>query len=924
MAKSEETVDNMDYIIDPPPPGVTEQDDGSALIDDIGDDQVTVDSDFNANLVTTLTDKQLNEISGNLIDLIDRDRQSREERDRQQAEGIRRTGLGDDAPGGAAFSGASRVVHPIMAEGCVDFSARAIKELFPANGPVRTKIDGKYKDSTSLEKAGNKRDFLNFYLTNRMPEYRSEKETMLTQLPLGGSQFEKFWFDGKRIRMAFLPIDKIFLPYSSNSYYTASRKTEEQERSEEWVERQVASGFYEDVFGITDSNLELTASQEASEKAEGKSSSGYNEDGVRVIYEVSANYDVDGSGRKPYVIHIDQSSEKIAAIYRNWKESDESEEELAWVVESKFLPWRGAYGIGLPQLIGGLSAALTGGIRALLDSAHINNAPTAIKLKGNSRASGQNVSMDLTSVTEIEAPAGVNDIRSVIMPMPFNPPSQVLFTMVQWLTDQAKGVVATAEEKISDVSDRMPVGTALALIEQGSQVFSSIHSRLHDSQRRALRIICRLLADYPEHALADMAKFEVVPADFLSTDDIEPVSDPNIFSETQRYAQMQAVLQLSAADVQDQSIPWNKVAIRRRMLELLRVNGIDELLPAPDKPITSDPISENIAIMQGRTVEATIEQDHMAHIKTHLMFILQPMIKDSPGAAGAILARIMNHTAQHQILDYQHVAQVSEMVVRQQNPGLSPDQISFKTAMMAQDSMSKDSQALIPLFTEAMQVVKSKSPQPQQDPGIAATTQVAMAQIQQKSQTDQANLQMSQAKLQSDQQLEQAKQQLEQARFQFDAQLKERELGSAPMLDAMKREFETKLEIEHLQREDDRAKFAQMVELQKNEADNQQKQMTELLKNRDDNETAMQMKVMEIQSQMSELTSSSQAAPDLSPLVKEMQDRLSQVESVKTNEALLATVDSLKSIMQHMNAPTELIRDPKTGKAIGTRKVIQG
>ena len=916
MPKSEETLDNMD-IEDVQLPGVIEQDDGSAIIEDADSEETGLEGDFSDNLVKTLSESELNTISANLIELIERDREARKARDDQQAEGIRRTGLGDDAPGGATFSGASKVVHPIMAEGCVDFSARAIKELFPANGPVRTKIIGDESDSITLDKAKNKRDFLNFYLTTRMPEYRSEKETMLTQLPLGGSQFEKFWFDGKRIRMAFLPIDKVFLPYASNSFYTAPRKTEEQERSEDWIESQVESGFYEDVFGIEDTNLEGTASQEATEKIEGKEASGYNEDGVRIIYEVTANYDIDGTGRKPYIIHIDQSSERIAAIYRNWKESDEAEEELAWVVESKFLPWRGAYGIGLPQLIGGLSAALTGGIRALLDSAHINNMPTAVRMKG-ARASGQNVNLDITAITEIEAPPGVDDVRKIMMPLPFNPPSQVLFTMVQWLTEQAKGVVATAEEQISNSGANMPVGTALALIEQGSQVFSSIHARLHDSQRRALKIICRLIADYPEHAMADMARFDLVPADFLSTDDVEPVSDPNIFSETQRYAQMQAVLQLSSADIQDPSVPWNKLAIRRRMLELLRVDGIDELLPKPQEPITDNPVAENLAIMQGQLAKAVLQQDHQAHIKVHLMFVLQPLMKDGPGMTGPTLAKIMDHVSQHMLLDYQHVTMAAEMLVKQRQPDLSPDQVALQAAMMSQDQISQEAQALLPLLNEAMQIVQAKSPPPQQDPGIAATKEVAMAQIQQKAQTDQANLQMAQAKLQGEQQLAQMNQQLEQAKFQFEAQTKEREFSSAPMLEAMKQEFEAKLEVERMQRDDDRAKFSQMIEMQKNEADNYQKQMTELMKNRDDNETAIKIKLMELQGQVSEAPQT----PDFSPMMQEMQTMLSQIEKAKTGDALTATVEGLKAVMQQMNAPTELIRQPQTGKTIGMRKVV--
>ena len=885
----------------PPPEGITELDDGSVLVEDSSETvSSSTEGDFYANLAETLDDFTLNTLATDLLDLIEKDQEARKERDKQQEEGIRRTGLGDDAPGGATFDGAASVVHPVLAEGCVDFSARSIKEMFPSNGPVRTKIIGE-EQPDSLEKARKKRDFLNFYLVERMPEYRSEKEVLLTQLPLGGSQYEKYWFDGKRVRMEFVPIDKVLLPYSANSFYTATRITHVKELTEEAVTTLVNDGFYKDVFGMAPDEVEETDSQKATSKIEGKTDSGYNEDGVRIVYEVTCDRAIGDEEVAPYVVHIDEHTSQVCAVYRNWKESDEDQERLDWWVEDKFIPWRGAYGIGLPHLIGGLSAALTGALRALLDSAHINNAPTAIKLKGG-RASGQNVSLEMTAVTEIEAPAGTDDIRKVMMPVPFNPPSQVLFQLLDWITAQAKGVVATAEERIADAGANMPVGTALALIEQGSQVFSSIHARLHDSQRKALKIICRLIADYPEHALADLGRFGLVPADFLDSDDIAPVSDPNIFSETQRFAQMQSVMQLAAGDVQDPTVQWNKIAIRRRMLELLRVDGIDELLPKPPEPITADPASENAAIMQGQAAKAVMQQDHDAHIKTHLMFILQPIIKDASNVSAQALAKIMDHVGEHMIMDYLYVVKASELYIAQTTPGLSPDQLSFQAAMMAQEKMSATQTALVPLIAEASQVIQSKVPPPPVDPSIAATKEVAMAQLQLKAQTDAAT------------------QQLDQQKFQYEIQAKEREFQSAPMLEAMKREFEAKLEVERMQREDDRAQFAQMIEMQKNEADNRQHQMTELMKNRDDNETAIQLKLMELQGQVENAPQA--PAPDFTPMMQEMQAMLSQIEKAKTNDALQATMEGLRAVMTSIHAPTELIRDPVTGKAIGTRKVV--
>lgn len=889
-----------------PPEGVTELEDGSVLVADDSPEAVGP-SDFTANLAESLSDFELNTIATELLELIEKDKEARKERDKQQEEGIRRTGLGNDAPGGATFEGASKVVHPVLAEGCVDFSARAIKELFPANGPVKTKIFGP-NDEAKLEKARKKRDFLNFYVIERMPEYRSEKEILFTQLPLGGSQYEKYWFDGKRVRMEFVPIDKVFLPFAASSFYTSPRITHEQDLTESVIEERVSDEFYKDVFSITAGNPEETASQKATDKVEGKSDSGYNEDGVRVVYEVACFWDVEKKGRAPYIIHIDEPTGKIAAIYRNWKESDEEQNKLDWWVEDKFIPWRGTYGIGFPHLIGGLAASLTGSLRALLDSAHINNAPAAIKLKGG-RASGQNINIDVTGITEMEAPAGTDDIRKIMMPLPFNPPSAVLFQLMDWLTAQAKGVVATAEEKIADAGANMPVGTALALIEQGSQVFSSIHARLHEAQRRALKIICRLIADFPEHALADLGKFGLVPQDFLESDDVEPVSDPNIFSETQRFAQMQSVMQLASGDAQDPSLPWNKIAIRRRMLELLRVDNVDELLPKPEKPITDDPIKENVAVMQGQPIRANIVQDHMAHIKTHLMFILHPMIAAAPNV-GQPLGMLMAHVQEHFVLDYQHVAQSALMVAVAQYPELGPDQLALVAAMQAQQATSATDQQLIPLLQQAMQVVQSKQAPPQVDPAVQKTFEAAMAEIERKRALDQANTQLKAQELQQT------------------AAFKQQELQMTPILDQMQKEHDAQMEVLRMQREDEQKQFAEMMANQRNEADNHQKQLTELLKNRDDNDTAivleqMRQSLASVQESVVQATKGREqttGALDMAPIMQQLQATLQMSQEAQKQDdhrtAITGIMQGIQQLHQHLATPKMIIKD-ENGKVIG-------
>ena len=318
-------------------------------------------------------------------------------------------------------------------------------------------------------------------------------------------------------------------------------------------QRRITSGLYKDVsLSRATMDPEPTASQKATNKIEGKSSN-TNDDGLRRVFHVYTWLELEDDPvtkgeMAPYILMIDDLSSEVVGLYRNWEEGDETLTKLDWVIEFKFIPWRGAYAVGLPQLIGGLSAALTGALRALLDSAHINNAATLLKLKGG-KISGQSAEIEVTQVVEIEGAPGVDDVRKLAMPMPFNPPSQVLFELLGWLTNAAKGVVTTAEEKIADVNSNTPVGTTQALIEQGAAVFSSIHARLHESQARVLKVLSRINRWY----LDDMTRGEVVEdleikrEDFARVTDVIPVSDPHIFSETQRIAQMQAVLQMANA-----------------------------------------------------------------------------------------------------------------------------------------------------------------------------------------------------------------------------------------------------------------------------------------------------------------------------------------------------------------------------------------
>ena len=272
--------------VDLPEIETEEQPDGSAIVT-MEEDGPEINPDFYANMAEDYDEFKMMTLASRYVDLLKKDKDAREQRDKQYEEGIRRTGMGNDAPGGATFMGASKVVHPSMAEGCVDFAARAIKEMFPPDGPVRTKILGKM-DEVKSERAERKRDYLNWQITEQIEEFRDEQEQLLTQLPLGGSQYFKLWFDEQKKRpcVEFLPIDRVILPFAASNFYTAERAAEVHEITHWEFNRRVASGMYRDIDMVKATmSPELTRPQKANDKIEGKKWED-NEDGLRKVYHV--------------------------------------------------------------------------------------------------------------------------------------------------------------------------------------------------------------------------------------------------------------------------------------------------------------------------------------------------------------------------------------------------------------------------------------------------------------------------------------------------------------------------------------------------------------------------------------------------------------------------------------------------------------
>ena len=614
------------------------------------------ESNHYANLAEELDNQEVLNIGKSLIRAYEDDKASRKDWEDQYSKGLKMLGVVvEDRQD--PFPGASGVHHPLMSEAATQFQARAISEMFPAGGPVKTQIIGKQSDK-KLEQAQRVQDFMNFQVTNQITDYFNELDQMLFYLALAGSAFKKIYFDNSldRICSKFVPADQFVISYENTDLETAERYTQVMKLTTNEIKRRQVEGFYRDV-PVTQNQGGQNSSdlvQSTIEKLEGMSTS--MSDKIHTILEIHADIDLgeDESGLAlPYIVTVDYESGQTLAIRRNWKEDDPLKRKRTYFIHYKYLPGLGFYGFGLIQMIGGLQHASTGALRALLDSAAFANLNGGFKAKG-ARIEGGDITVSPGEWVDVEAYG--DDLRKSFIPLPFKEPSPTLLQLLGVLTESGRRFASIADAMVGQSAGSGPVGTTIALIEQGSKVFSAIHKRLHQAQGREFKLIYELNGEY----LDDEYPYDVIGErktirrkDFNDAVNVVPVSDPNIFSQAQRIALAQTGLQLAQ---QAPNIIDTKEAYRR-FLQSLNIPDYQDLIIEDEETPRRDPVSENMSLLNGKPIKVFEDQDHQAHIAVHQQFMMDPRFGGNPQAKEVLYPLMMAHLGQHMAYLYQQQMQ---------------------------------------------------------------------------------------------------------------------------------------------------------------------------------------------------------------------------------------------------------------------------
>ena len=628
-------------------------DDGSAVLGGIED--MPLDTDFNSNIAEVLDDDILDGIAMELTAGIEKDKSSREDWEKTYTDGLKYLGMKFDQERSEPFEGASGVIHPLLGEAVTNFQAQAYKELLPSNGPVKTQVVGKY-DVVVEEQAQRVSDFMNYQITHVMEEFDEELDQMLFYLPLAGSAFKKIYYDealGRAVSKFIAPEDLI-VPYFSTDLESCPRITNVVKMPENEVKKLQAMGFYKKVKVDYADNDENSQVEEEINELSGIEPS-YDTGEVSILYEVHCNLEISGfedmddqgemTGVKlPYIVTLDSSSNNILSIYRNYEQNDPLRKKIEYFVHFKFLPGLGFYGFGLTHMIGGLSKASTSILRQLIDAGTLANLPAGFKTRGI-RIRDEDTPIQPGEFRDVDAPGG--SLRESIQPLPFKEPSGTLLNLLGILVNAGQRFASISEINVGQGNPNAPVGTTLALLERSTKVLSAIHKRLHNSQKKEFKILSNVFKEYlPEEYPYNVANANnsIKLTDFDDRVDIFPVSNPDIFSQSQRIAMAQEMMQLvqSNPEVHGASGVYESY---KRMYAAIGVDNIEQILvpPPQTEPQAIEAGFENNKLLLGNTAKAFPEQNHDAHMATHMSLLNTPPVQMNAQVQALIHSHIMEH-----------------------------------------------------------------------------------------------------------------------------------------------------------------------------------------------------------------------------------------------------------------------------------------
>ena len=735
--------------------------DGGAVVNYEENDDES-EEDFDANLAENMDDDELGELTSQLLSDYKDDLESRQEWLESYTDGLDLLGTNTDERT-EPFRGASGVYHPLLAESATQFQSQAYKELLPPSGPVQTRLIGETSKEVEAQ-AQRVKDYMNFMVLDVMEEFDPELDQMLYYLPLSGSTFKKTYFDQALNRPVskFVPADDLVVAYTESNLQTCGRFTHVINMSLNDLRKMQVSGFYRDIELSDDSQAEDSDIKDKIQEITGFRRSSQSNDMVTILemhvdLDLEGYPDLDEDGEEtgiacPYIVTIHEETMDILAIKRNYRKEDKKKQKIRYFTHYKFTPGLGFYGFGLIHMIGGLTKSATSILRQLIDAGTLANLPAGFKSRGL-RVRDDDQPLQPGEFRDVDAPG--SSIRDAIMPLPYKEPSATLLQMLGVLIESGRRFASVSDINVGEGNQAMPVGTTVALLEQGTKILSAIHKRLHFAQRQELRILAEVIrkstsAEYPYQMTNTEATIKA--SDFDDRIDVVPVSDPAMFSTAQRITMAQTQLQLAQAAPQIHDLQ----EAYRRMYSALGVQNIDTILPPKVEQVPKDPASENADALMAKPLKAFQGQNHDAHVATHSAFLQDPNMQKNQMAMQGLMAHMQEHLA------FKYKEQI-EQAIGQPLPAAGQVLPPEQEAMLAQ-ATAKATQ-------EISQMAQQISGTGQFDPIVKLKEQ---------------EIQVEQSEVQRKAASDQAKQQIALAKLQQDAVLKEREIQSEEDIAALR------------------------------------------------------------------------------------------------------------------------------------------